>query len=166
MSGISARRQSGWAVPAATQPANPGIGTVARGSTVRALAPRCSGLPRGAAILPPVQRFTEHARRLQQAVTDARQGRTGVVMIGALIRRCLTSCRGLMRTAQQNYPQLSLSVTEMQSADDLAAAQSGEIDIARHGLTNTLRHSTFARLSTIISYLCLRSITLLPSSAA
>jgi DNA-binding transcriptional LysR family regulator len=84
----------------------------------------------GAAILPPVQRFTEHARQLQQAVTDARQSRTGVVMIGALIRRCLTSCRGLMRTAKQNYAQLSLSSREMQSADALAAVQSGEIDIA------------------------------------
>jgi DNA-binding transcriptional LysR family regulator len=35
-----------------------------------------------------------------------------------------------MRTAKQNYAQLSLSSREMQSADALAAVQSGEIDIA------------------------------------
>jgi DNA-binding transcriptional LysR family regulator len=33
----------------------------------------------GAAILAPVHRFMEHAQRLQQAVTDARQGRTDIV---------------------------------------------------------------------------------------
>jgi DNA-binding transcriptional LysR family regulator len=84
----------------------------------------------GAAILPPVQRFMEHAQRLQQAVTDARQGRTDVVTIGAINSAMFDIVPRLMRTAKQNYPQLSLSVTEMQSADALAAVQSGEIDIA------------------------------------
>jgi DNA-binding transcriptional LysR family regulator len=36
----------------------------------------------------------------------------------------------LMRMVRQQHPQLSLSVTEMQSADALAAVQSGEVDIA------------------------------------
>ena len=38
----------------------------------------------GAAILAPVRRFMEHAQRLQQAVMDARSGRSDVVTIGAI----------------------------------------------------------------------------------
>src|SRR6202021_3029061 len=38
----------------------------------------------GAAILAPVHRFMEHAQRLQQGVTDARQGRTDIVAIAAI----------------------------------------------------------------------------------
>jgi DNA-binding transcriptional LysR family regulator len=84
----------------------------------------------GAAILAPVQRFMEHAQRLQQAVMDARQGRGDVVTIGAINSAMFDIMPRLMRTAKQLYPRLSLSFMEMQSGDALSAVQSGEIDIA------------------------------------
>jgi DNA-binding transcriptional LysR family regulator len=84
----------------------------------------------GAAILAPVRRFMEHAQRLQQAVMDARLGRSDVVTIGAINSAMFDIMPRLTRTAKQLYPQLSLSVMEMQSGDALLAVQSGEIDIA------------------------------------
>ena len=84
----------------------------------------------GAAILAPVRRFMEHAQRLQQAVMDARSGRSDVVTIGAINSAMFDIMPRLTRTAKKLYPQLSLAVMEMQSSDALAAVQSGEIDIA------------------------------------
>jgi DNA-binding transcriptional LysR family regulator len=84
----------------------------------------------GAAILAPVHRFMEHAQRLQQAVTDARQGRTDIVTVGAINSAMFDIMPRLMRTAKHIYPQLSLSVMEARSAEALSAVQSGEIDIA------------------------------------
>jgi DNA-binding transcriptional LysR family regulator len=100
----------------------------------------------GAAILAPVQRFMEHAQRLQQTVTDARQGRADIVTVGAINSAMFDVMPQLMRTAKQHYPRLSVLVTEMQSADALAAVQSGEIDIA------------FARLDDHIAALEIRPI--------
>jgi DNA-binding transcriptional LysR family regulator len=84
----------------------------------------------GAAILGPVQRFMEHAHRLQVAVNDARQGRSDVVTIGAINSALFDVMPRLMRIAKQRYPHLSLSMSEMKSAEALSAVQSGEIDIA------------------------------------
>ena len=80
--------------------------------------------------LAPGRRFMEHAQRLQQAVMDARSGRSDVVTIGAINSAMFDIMPRLTRTAKQLYPQLSLAVMEMQSSDALAAVQSGEIDIA------------------------------------
>src|SRR5580692_6057216 len=84
----------------------------------------------GAAILAPVLRFTEHAQRLQQAVTDARQGRTDIVAIAAINSAMFDIMPRLMRTAKRIYPQLSLSVMEARSDEALSAVQRGEADIA------------------------------------
>src|ERR1700744_5957369 len=84
----------------------------------------------GAAILAPVRRFMEHAQRLQQAVMDARSGRSDVVTIGAINSAMFDIMPRLTRMAKKLYPQLSLAVMEMHSSDALAAVQSGEIDIA------------------------------------
>jgi DNA-binding transcriptional LysR family regulator len=84
----------------------------------------------GAALLGPVQQFMDHAQRLQQAVTDARLGRSEVVSIGAINSALFDIMPRLMRVAKQRYQHLSLSMREMKTADALAAVQSGEIDIA------------------------------------
>ena len=84
----------------------------------------------GAAILAPVHRFMEHAQRLQQAVTDARQGRTDIVTVGAISSAMFDIMPRLLRAARRLYPQLSLAVMEARSDEALAALQSGEIDIA------------------------------------
>ena len=84
----------------------------------------------GAAILAPVHRFMEHAQRLQQAVIDARQGRTDIVTIAAINSAMFDVMPRLMRTAKRIYPQLSLSVMEARSDEALSAVQRGEADIA------------------------------------
>ncbi len=77
----------------------------------------------GAAILGTVQRFMEHAQRLQVAVNDARQGRSDVVTIGAISSALFDVMPRLMRIAKQRYPHLSLSMCEMKSAEALSAVK-------------------------------------------
>ena len=84
----------------------------------------------GLELLAPVQRFVEHARRLQIAVADARQGRSDHVAIGAINSALFEIVPRLTRIAKQRYPSLSLLLSEMDSATALAAVESGEIDIA------------------------------------
>jgi len=84
----------------------------------------------GAAILVPVQRFMEHAQRLQTVVNDARQGRSDIVTIGAINSALFDIVPRLMRVTKQRYPHLSVSMSEMKSAQALSAVQNGEIDIA------------------------------------
>lgn len=84
----------------------------------------------GSEILAPVQRFMEHAHRLELAVNDAREGRSEGVTIGTINSALFDILPGLIRTAKTRYPQLSISLQEMKSAAALAAVQHGEIDIA------------------------------------
>jgi DNA-binding transcriptional LysR family regulator len=77
-----------------------------------------------------VERFMEHAQRLQLAVIDARHGRSEGVTIGAINSALFDIMPRLMRTAKLRYPSLSVSLSEMKSFDALAAVESGEIDIA------------------------------------
>lgn len=84
----------------------------------------------GAEIMGPVQRFMEHAQRLQLEVLDARQGRDTKVTIGAVNAALFDIMPRLTRLAKQRYPHLSLSLTEMDSATALSAVQNGEVDIA------------------------------------
>jgi DNA-binding transcriptional LysR family regulator len=100
----------------------------------------------GAAILAPVQRFMEHAYRLQLTVNDARQGRSDVVTIGAINSALFDVMPRLMRSAKERYPHLSLCMSEMKSSEALTAVQDGEIDIA------------FARLDDHVSSLEVRPI--------
>lgn len=84
----------------------------------------------GSEILGPVQRFMEHAQRLQLEVLDARQGRDTSVTIGAVNAAIFDIMPKLTRIAKQRYPHLSLTLSEMDSASSLSAVQNGAIDIA------------------------------------
>jgi DNA-binding transcriptional LysR family regulator len=84
----------------------------------------------GSEILGPVQRFMEHAQRLQLEVLDAREGRETSVTIGAVNAAIFDIMPRLTRIAKQRYPHLSLSLSEMDSASALSAVQNGVIDIA------------------------------------
>ena len=100
----------------------------------------------GAAMLGPVQRFMEHAQRLQTMVNDARQGRSDTITIGAINSALFDIMPRLVRAAKQRYPHLSVSMSEMKSSQALSAVQNGEIDIA------------FARLDDHVSALEVRPI--------
>lgn len=84
----------------------------------------------GGEILGPVQRFMEHAQRLQVEVLDAREGRDTSVTIGAVNAAIFDIMPRLTRIAKQRYPHLSLWLSEMDSASALSAVQNGAIDIA------------------------------------
>jgi DNA-binding transcriptional LysR family regulator len=84
----------------------------------------------GQEILGPVQRFMEHAQRLQVEVLDARQGRDTSVTIGAVNAAIFDIMPRLTRIAKQRYPHLSLSLSEMDSASALSGVQNGALDIA------------------------------------
>jgi DNA-binding transcriptional LysR family regulator len=84
----------------------------------------------GAAILGPVQRFMEHAQRLQVAVNEASQGRSDILSVGAINSTLFDVLPSLRRIAAQRYPGLSIAIAEMKSSEALAAVQGGEIDIA------------------------------------
>jgi len=77
-----------------------------------------------------VQRFMEHAQRLQTTVNDARQGRSDVITIGAINSALFDIMPRLMRTAKQCYPHVSMSMSEMRTAEALSAVENGEIDMA------------------------------------
>jgi DNA-binding transcriptional LysR family regulator len=84
----------------------------------------------GNEVLGPVQRFMEHAQRLQLEVLDARQGRDTSVTIGAVNAAIFDIMPRLTRIAKQRYPHLSLSLSEMDSATALSGVQDGALDIA------------------------------------
>lgn len=81
-------------------------------------------------ILGPVQRFMEHAQRLQLAVLDARQGRSDNISIGAINSALFDIVPQLMRHTRRHHPGLSISFQEMKSFDALSAVQNGEVDLA------------------------------------
>jgi DNA-binding transcriptional LysR family regulator len=85
---------------------------------------------KGAEILGPVQRFMEHAQRLQNEVFEARDGRNTTVTIGAVNAAMFDLLPQVKRITKQRYPHLSLLVTEMDSATALAAVQTGAVDLA------------------------------------
>src|ERR1700726_2836082 len=84
----------------------------------------------GSEILGPVQRFMEHAQRLQLEALDARQGRETSVTIGAVNAAIFDIMPRLTRIAKQRYPHLSLSLSEMDSASALSGVQNDALDIA------------------------------------
>lgn len=84
----------------------------------------------GNEVLGPVQRFMEHAQRLQLEVLDARQGRDTSVTIGAVNAAIFDIMPRLTRIAKQRHPHLSLSLSEMDSATALSGVQTGALDIA------------------------------------
>jgi DNA-binding transcriptional LysR family regulator len=84
----------------------------------------------GLELLAPVQQFMEHARRLQLAVIDARQGRSAGIRIGAINSALFDIVPRLTRMVSARYPGMSLVLSEMDSAAALAAVQNGDVDIA------------------------------------
>ena len=101
----------------------------------------------GSQILEPVRSFLDHARRLETTVMDVRQGRGAGIAFGAINSALFDVMPHVLGTARRQYPTLSLTLAEMDSAQALAAVRNGEIDLA------------FARFDHQISPLAIRPIT-------
>ena len=101
----------------------------------------------GSQILEPVRSFLDHAHRLETTVMDVRQGRGAGIAFGAINSALFDVMPHVLGTARREYPTLSLTLAEMDSAQALTAVRNGEIDLA------------FARFDHQISPLAIRPIT-------
>ncbi|WP_439687091.1 HTH lysR-type domain-containing protein [Cupriavidus oxalaticus] len=86
--------------------------------------------PVGAAILPAVRKFAEQLGRLELAVQEAISGSTGVLSIGAISSAMVDTLPALIDELGKRFPQLTVSVTEIDSVEAIPALQRGDIDMA------------------------------------
>lgn len=86
--------------------------------------------PVGAAILPAVRKFAEQLERLELAVREAATGQIGVLTIGAITSAMLDVLPDLIDRLKSDYPQLTVSVKEIDSAEAIPALEAGDIDLA------------------------------------
>ncbi|PPC75930.1 LysR family transcriptional regulator [Pokkaliibacter plantistimulans] len=86
--------------------------------------------PEGQAILPHLQRFADHARRLENAVTEAKNGRSLNMVIGAVTSAMFSPLGPTIRELRNCRPDLNISLIEMDSSDALSALENEEIDVA------------------------------------
>ncbi len=86
--------------------------------------------PVGAAILPAVRKFADQLERLELSVREAVAGRSGVLTIGAISSAMVDVLPPLIERIKSDYPQLTVSVTEIDSAEAIPALETGDIDLA------------------------------------
>jgi len=86
--------------------------------------------PAGAAILPAVRKFAEQLERLELAVEEAVAGQSGILTIGAISTAMFDVLPGLIEQLKHDYPQLTVSVREIDSVEALPALEAGDIDLA------------------------------------
>ncbi|MFJ4291149.1 LysR substrate-binding domain-containing protein [Cupriavidus sp. NPDC089707] len=86
--------------------------------------------PAGAAILPAVRRFAEQLERLELAVREAVQGQSGLLTIGAISSAMVDTLPSLIDHLKAEYPQLTVSVKEIDSVDAVPALERGDVDLA------------------------------------
>lgn len=86
--------------------------------------------PVGLAILPAVKRFAEQVERLELAVNEAVAGHTGMLTIGAISTAMLDVLPPLIDKMKARYPDIVISIKEIDSAEAVLALQNGEIDLA------------------------------------
>ncbi len=86
--------------------------------------------PVGAAILPAVQKLAEQLERLEFVVREASAGQSGVLTLGAITSAMLDVLPGIISKLKSQYPQLTVSVREIDSVDAVPLLLAGEIDLA------------------------------------
>ncbi|EEA02423.1 transcriptional regulator, LysR family [Burkholderia sp. H160] len=86
--------------------------------------------PVGAAILPAVRKFADQLERLELAVREAVAGRSGVLTIGAISSAMVDVLPPLIERLKAEYPQLTVSVREIDSVEAVPALEAGDIDLA------------------------------------
>jgi DNA-binding transcriptional LysR family regulator len=109
--------------------------------------------PEGAAILPAVQKFVEQMGQLERAVSEAAQGQTGVLTIGAVSAAMFDAVPPIVDMLKKRMPGLAISVREIDSVDALPALERGDIDLAFARLDG-LAGDTIATLPLEESRLC------------
>jgi DNA-binding transcriptional LysR family regulator len=86
--------------------------------------------PAGAAILPAVRKLAEQMQRLEFAVRETLEGKSGLLNVGAITSAMLDVLPAVIEKIKAVHPGLTISVREMDSAEAVAALQAGDIDLA------------------------------------
>ncbi|RKF50116.1 LysR family transcriptional regulator [Paraburkholderia fungorum] len=86
--------------------------------------------PVGAAILPAVRKFADQLERLEFAVREAVEGHSGLLTIGAITSAMVDVLPPLVTRLKAEYPQLTISVREIDSAEAVPALLAGDVDLA------------------------------------
>jgi len=97
--------------------------------------------PAGAAILPAVRKFAQQLERLELAVREAAAGQTGLLTIGAISSAMLDVLPSFLATLKKRYPDLTVSVREIDSAEAIPSLESGDVDLAFARLEGDLGES-------------------------
>ncbi len=101
--------------------------------------------PIGKAILPEVLKLRDCLERLELTIHEAVAGQTGVLTIGAITSAMVDMLPPLISALQTAYPQLTISVREIDTAEAIPALENGNIDIAFSRLEITDGHEIKVR---------------------
>lgn len=101
--------------------------------------------PMGKAILPEVRKLRDYLERLELTIHEALAGQTGVLTIGAITSAMVDMLPPLISELQTAYPQLTISVREIDTAEAIPALENGNIDIAFSRLEITNDHEINVR---------------------
>lgn len=86
--------------------------------------------PVGAAILPAVRKFAEQLEQLEFAIREAVEGHSGLLTIGAITSAMVDVLPPVIARLKAQYPELTVSVRELDSAEAIPALHAGDIDLA------------------------------------
>lgn len=86
--------------------------------------------PEGAAILPAVKKFAEQLGRLELAVREAASGQRSVLTVGAITSAMVEVLPSLIEKMKATYPDVTISMREIDSVEAVPLLQSGDIDLA------------------------------------
>ena len=86
--------------------------------------------PFGMAILPAVRKWADQMERLELAVQEAVSGRSGILTIGAITSAMVDVLPPVIERMKADYPELTLSVREIDSVDAIPALEAGDLDLA------------------------------------
>jgi DNA-binding transcriptional LysR family regulator len=84
----------------------------------------------GAAILPAVKKFAEQLERLELAVREAATGQRGMLTVGAITSAMVEVLPPLIEKMKATYPDVTISMREIDSVEAVPLLQSGDIDLA------------------------------------
>ena len=84
----------------------------------------------GTAILPAVRKFAEQLARLELAVQEATQGNSGVLTIGAIASAMIDTLPPFIEQLKAQFPQLTVSVKEIDSVEAVPELERGDVDLA------------------------------------
>ncbi|WP_261884155.1 LysR substrate-binding domain-containing protein [Vibrio pelagius] len=84
----------------------------------------------GKAILPHVQKFVIQMSSLEKVVREVALGQSGVIHIGAITSAMFEVLPNFLEHIKQHYPDVTVFVDEIDSAEAISSLSSGELDLA------------------------------------